>query len=128
VKQHLAAVRLLFDYLVTGQVMAMNPAAAVRGLKHVVKRGKTPVLSADQARVLRSYFQLLSASVDVTDSRNARGISAAGDWATPAAHSWYASQSDPSARFRPYRLVRQVPKSPCAALSPPSRNQDPRGA
>ena len=51
-KQHLAAVRMLLDYLVTGGVLRMNPAAAVRGPKHVVKRGKTPVLAADQARDL----------------------------------------------------------------------------
>jgi hypothetical protein len=44
VKQQLAAVRRLFDWLVTGQVVPMNPAAAVRGPKHVVKTGKTPVL------------------------------------------------------------------------------------
>ena len=52
VKQHLAAIRMLFDYLVTGQVVPFNPAAAVRGPKHVVKRGKTPVLKAEQARAL----------------------------------------------------------------------------
>ena len=52
VKQHLAAVRMLFDWLVIGQVLAMNPAASVRGPKHVVKRGKTPVLDAEQARQL----------------------------------------------------------------------------
>lgn len=52
VKQHLAAVRMLFDYLVIGQVVPINPAAAVRGPKYVVKRGKTPVLDADQARDL----------------------------------------------------------------------------
>src|SRR5918993_869029 len=46
VKQHLAAVRMLFDWLVVRQVIEMNPAAAVRGPKHVVKRGKTPVLEA----------------------------------------------------------------------------------
>jgi site-specific recombinase XerD len=46
VKQQLAAVRMLFDWLITGQVMPMNPAAAVRGPKHVVKTGKTPVLDA----------------------------------------------------------------------------------
>jgi hypothetical protein len=33
-------------------VLATNPAHAVRGPKHVVKRGKTPVLAADQARAL----------------------------------------------------------------------------
>ena len=52
VKQHLAAIRMLFDWLVTGQIVPTNPAASVRGPKHVVNRGKTPVLTADQARTL----------------------------------------------------------------------------
>jgi len=52
VKQHLAALRMLFDYLVTGQVLPMNPAYAVRGPKHVVKSGRTPVLSAEETRIL----------------------------------------------------------------------------
>jgi site-specific recombinase XerD len=52
VKQHLAALRMLFDWLVVGQVLAVNPAHAVRGPKHVVRRGKTPVLTEDQARRL----------------------------------------------------------------------------
>ena len=52
VKQHLAAIRMLFDWLVTGHVVAVNPATSVHGPKHVVKRGKTPVLTTDQAREL----------------------------------------------------------------------------
>lgn len=52
VKQHLAAIRMLFDWLVTGHVVAHNPATSVRGPKHVVKRGKTPVLTAEEARRL----------------------------------------------------------------------------
>ena len=52
VKQQLAAVRMLFDWLVTGQVVPMNPAAAVRGPKHVVKTGKTPVLEGAEWRTL----------------------------------------------------------------------------
>jgi site-specific recombinase XerD len=52
VKQHLAAIRMLFDWLVTGQVVATNPAHAVRGPKHVVKTGKTTVLTSEQAREL----------------------------------------------------------------------------
>ncbi len=51
-KQHLAAVRMLFDHLVVGQVLEMNPATAVRGPSHSVKRGKTPVLDEDEARHL----------------------------------------------------------------------------
>lgn len=52
VKQHLAAIRMLYDWLVVGQVLEVNPAHAVRGPKQVVKRGKTPVLDEDQARGL----------------------------------------------------------------------------
>jgi site-specific recombinase XerD len=52
VKQHLAALRMLFDWLVVGHVMDVNPAHSVRGPKHVVKKGKTPVLAADEARIL----------------------------------------------------------------------------
>src|SRR5437763_627439 len=52
VKQHLAAIRMMFDYLVIGQVVSMNPASSVRGPKYVTKKGKTPVLKADEARAL----------------------------------------------------------------------------
>jgi integrase/recombinase XerD len=52
VKQHLAAIRMLFDWLVTGQVVPLNPAHSVRGPKHSVKKGKTPVLSAEEMRAL----------------------------------------------------------------------------
>jgi site-specific recombinase XerD len=52
VKLHLAAIRMLFDWLIIGQILAVNPAHAVRGPKHVVRRGKTPVLTEDQARRL----------------------------------------------------------------------------
>ena len=51
VKQHLAAVRMLFDWLVIGQVVrATRPV--VRGPKHVVTRGRTPILSPEEARQL----------------------------------------------------------------------------
>ncbi len=51
-KQHLAAIRVLFDWMVTGHVTPVNPAWSVRGPKHVVKKGKTPVLTAAEARQL----------------------------------------------------------------------------
>ena len=51
-KQRLAAVRHLFDWLVTGQVVPVNPAASVRGPSHSVKRGRTPVLAPEEARTL----------------------------------------------------------------------------
>jgi site-specific recombinase XerD len=51
-KQRLAALRHLFDWLVTGQVLPTNPAASVRGPRHSTLRGKTPVLDAAEARQL----------------------------------------------------------------------------
>jgi site-specific recombinase XerD len=59
VKQQLAAVRHLFDWLVTGQVVPVNPAGSVRGPSHIVKSGKTPVLDPAEARTLLD-------SIDVT--------------------------------------------------------------
>jgi site-specific recombinase XerD len=59
VKQRLAAIRHLFDWLVTGQVIPVNPAASVRGPSHSVKRGKTPVLDPAEARTLLD-------SIDIT--------------------------------------------------------------
>jgi len=52
VKQRLAAIRHLFDWLVTGQIIPHNPAASVRGPAHTTKKGKTPVLDATEARQL----------------------------------------------------------------------------
>jgi integrase/recombinase XerD len=52
IKQHLAAIRMLFDYLVIGQIIPFNPATSVRGPKYVVKKGKTPVLSGAEAKHL----------------------------------------------------------------------------
>ena len=52
VKVRLAALRMLFDWMVVGQVIPTNPAHAVRGPKHSQRRGKTPVLQADEARTL----------------------------------------------------------------------------
>jgi site-specific recombinase XerD len=52
IKQQLAAIRQLFDWLVVGQVVPVNPAASVRGPTHVVKKGKTPVLSPAETRRL----------------------------------------------------------------------------
>src|SRR5271157_629887 len=41
-----------------GQVMPVNPASSVRGPSHVVKRGKTPVLSPDEARRLLDHIDV----------------------------------------------------------------------
>jgi site-specific recombinase XerD len=52
VKQCLAALRMLFDWLVVGQIVPANPASSVRGPKHVVKTGKTSVLDTAEWRRL----------------------------------------------------------------------------
>ena len=52
VKQRLAALRHLFDWLVVGQVVPHNPAASVRGPSHTARTGKTPVLDPYEARQL----------------------------------------------------------------------------
>lgn len=52
VKQHLACLRMLFDWLVTGQVVPSNPAHSVRGPRHSVSKGATPVISSEEARDL----------------------------------------------------------------------------
>lgn len=52
VKQHLAAIRALGDFLVIGGVLPFNPASSVRGPKLVVTQGKTPVLSAPDTKKL----------------------------------------------------------------------------
>jgi integrase/recombinase XerD len=59
VKQRLAAIRMMFDWLATGGILPFNPATAVRGPRHSVKKGKTPVLDPSEAR------QLLD-SIDIT--------------------------------------------------------------
>ncbi|GLX91806.1 integrase [Pseudomonas fragi] len=58
VKQRLAAIRHLFDWLVVGQVVPHNPAASVRGPSHTTRTGKTPVLDPAEARQLLDSIDL----------------------------------------------------------------------
>ena len=73
-RQHPAALRTLFDWLVIGQVVAFNLASSVRGPKHVVKTGKTPVLTAAEAHAL----------LDTIDVGTVAGVSAI----APCSASW----------------------------------------
>jgi site-specific recombinase XerC len=66
VKQHLAAIRMLFDWLITCQVVATNLAHSVRGPKHVMKTGKTTVLDAERARRLLESIDI-STLVELRD-------------------------------------------------------------
>jgi integrase/recombinase XerD len=50
IKLKLAAVRMLYDFLVVRQITPSNPAHSVRGPKYVVKKGKTPVWSREDAK------------------------------------------------------------------------------
>jgi site-specific recombinase XerD len=52
IKQKLAAIRMLYDFLVIRQLVPLNPTASVRGPKYVVKRGKTPVRSREDTKKL----------------------------------------------------------------------------
>jgi site-specific recombinase XerD len=52
VKQHLAALKNLGDHLVVGQIIPSSPFSSVRGPKYVVRKGKTPVLTREEARIL----------------------------------------------------------------------------
>src|SRR3546814_1448323 len=72
VKQQLAAVRHLFDWLVTGQVMPTNPAASVRGPAHSVRRGKTPVLAADEARRLLDVIDATTPAGRISSKKDAK--------------------------------------------------------
>lgn len=62
IKQHLAALRMLFDYLVKQQVVRSNPATVVRGPKQTTREGKTPILTPAQVRQLIESISLKSIS------------------------------------------------------------------
>jgi integrase/recombinase XerD len=65
VKQQLAALRMLFDWLVVGHVLEVNPAHAVRGPKYVVKKGKTRILDRDDARKLIASIEVVKKKPDL---------------------------------------------------------------
>lgn len=48
VKQHLACIRMLFSWLVTGQIIPTSPAAEVRGPRYSIKKGSTTVMSSQE--------------------------------------------------------------------------------
>lgn len=56
VLQHLSAIRQLFAWLVDQRILQENPAENVKGPKHRVKVGKTPILETDEMRVLLDSF------------------------------------------------------------------------
>jgi site-specific recombinase XerC len=57
-KLRLAALRHLFDWLVMGLVMPVNPASSVRGPPHSPKIGRTAVLAPEEARALIDCIEI----------------------------------------------------------------------
>lgn len=57
IKQHLAALRSLYDWLVTEQVARENPFSSVRGPKLVRNKGETPALTSEEVRGLFSTLE-----------------------------------------------------------------------
>ncbi|WP_336975219.1 tyrosine-type recombinase/integrase [Sphingobium aromaticiconvertens] len=60
VKQRLAAIRHLFDWLVVGQILPFNPASSVRGPAYSSRSGRTPVLEVEEARALLDAIDVSS--------------------------------------------------------------------
>ncbi len=61
IKQHLAAIHTLLDWMVIGQVIPFNPASSVKAPKHVVKTGKTAILTDEE---VKSLFESLSEVIE----------------------------------------------------------------
>ena len=66
VKQHLACIRMLLDWLETGQVMPANPAHSVRGPRYSETKGVTPALSSEEAAALLTGIDVSTSSTCVT--------------------------------------------------------------
>src|SRR5271155_2908565 len=67
-KLHLAAIRGLFDKLVTRHAMGLNPAASVRGERYKVMESKTPEISADQARKLLASIRTSKETTEIGET------------------------------------------------------------
>lgn len=52
IKLRLAGLRMLFNALVRAQVLRISPVAVVKGPRHTVTKGKTPILGGDEAAQL----------------------------------------------------------------------------
>jgi integrase len=59
---------MLFDWLVTGHVIDTNPAHSVRGPRHTVKKGKTPVLTPEEAHALLESIPITKKPANDTEA------------------------------------------------------------
>ena len=67
VKLHLAAIRRLLDWMVSGGYLTINPATSVKGPTLSMIRGKTNVLSAVEVRHLLDSIPLVRPNKDTGD-------------------------------------------------------------
>jgi hypothetical protein len=103
VKQQLAAVRMLFDWLIIGQVAPSNPASAVRGPTHVVKTGTTPVLEGKEwRRPLIATLTYGFARIGAALKMRVEDLPIEGLWL-----------ADPAARERRQAALNAVPSRAC---------------
>ncbi|MGI9488248.1 MAG: tyrosine-type recombinase/integrase [Geminicoccaceae bacterium] len=74
VKLHLAAIRRLLDWMVTGGYLSTNPATSVKGPALQVRRGKTAVLTAVEVRQLLDSIHLTRVGKSGTLEPDAVGL------------------------------------------------------
>jgi site-specific recombinase XerD len=126
VKQHLAAIRMLFDWLVTGQVVPHNPAASVRGPKHVVRKGKTPALCGEDARKLLDSIPLTRGVVQAGEEQKVpdlvglrdRALIALMVFRSPESAPWAAWMAERPFAFRRRNVDRTLPEQAPSRFSP----------
>ena len=56
--QHLSAIKRLFRWLIAGGILREDPSKEVTGIKHRLKKGKTPVLTDDEMKALFQSIEL----------------------------------------------------------------------
>jgi site-specific recombinase XerD len=109
VKQHLAAIKHWFDWLVTGHVLETNPAHAVRGPRYSQNIGKTPVLEKEEARALLDSIDDVLKRIREADER-------AGSEALPTSHADAAGRRKEQERRNHRRLIALRDRALIAAL------------
>ena len=94
VDQQLVALRVFVGWLVVGKVTPSNPASSARGPRHPVRKGKTPVLAAEEAGALLDAVDAINVSTMVgLRDRGPIGLTAYSPsrWAQPSASEWRIS-------------------------------------
>ncbi|MGC1861284.1 MAG: hypothetical protein WA733_09220 [Methylocystis sp.] len=119
---------MLFDWLITGQVVPVNPASAVRGPKHVVKTGKTPVLDAPDWRKLLDAIptdtvhdlrdRALIATLTYSFARITAALNMKVEDLRPQGAGWRLRLHEKGGKTTPCLAIIPSPKN-CTPTSPP---------